>query len=177
MFPLVGVCINKQARAASKGTEEAATVADVSKEAAPAAMPAAPEATASPAKQQESNGHALPGHGGMQPKKGKKRKAGQGSQYEEQSEPLGTVEERSSAEQRKENGGSDGAKAPKWKKLATEVLQGRKDRKMKVAKLQAKVLSASGLGADALGDHSAAMLRRWAISKKFVVQDGCVSLA
>lgn len=160
--------------------EETPTAADAAKEAAPAALQATPEATAaasSPAQQQDSNGHALPGPGGVQPKKGKKRKAEQGN--EQQSEPPEAIEEPSASGRQKENGSStEGrAKAPKWKKLATEVLLGRKDRKMKVAKLQAKVLSASGLGSDALGNHSAAMLRRWANSTKFVVQDGCVCLA
>lgn len=176
-----------QARAAGKGKEEAATEADAAKEAAPAAVPAAAEApaaaAASPAQmpggQPESNGHAQPSHGAMQPKKGRKRKAEQADQKDaRQGEPSEAGERHSAPQRQKENGSSAGGhdKAPKWKKLATEVLQGRKNRRMKVAKLQAKVLSASGLGTDALGDHSAAMLRRWANSAKLVVQDGYVSL-
>ena len=69
------------------------------------------------------------------------------------------------------------AKSPKWKKLAVEVLQGRKDRRMKVAKLQRTVLAAAGLGAEALSHHGNVMVQRWSNSKQFAVQDGYVVLA
>ncbi len=79
------------------------------------------------------------------------------------------------------NGVASGSKAEKgykWKKLAEKVLQARgENKKMKVRKLQLKVLAAAGLSADVIGSHGDAMLQRWQKSRsRFCVQDGYVSL-
>lgn len=66
----------------------------------------------------------------------------------------------------------------KWKKLAEKVLQARGgNKKMKVRKLQLKVLAAAGLSADEICNHGDAMLQRWQKSRRrFCVENGYISL-
>ncbi|CAL8460569.1 g98 [Coccomyxa elongata] len=66
----------------------------------------------------------------------------------------------------------------KWKKLAEKVLQARGgNKKMKVRKLQLKVLAAAGLSADEICNHGDAMLQRCQKSRRrFCVENGYISL-
>lgn len=64
-----------------------------------------------------------------------------------------------------------------WKKLAAQVLNAKgPGHRMKLRKLQLKVLSAAGLAAGNLDRHGDEMIRRWSKSGKFVVEDGFVML-
>lgn len=201
---VLGFWVAMQARAASRGKEEAVTGGT----GAPATSNGAASPPAVAAQQQpDQNGHVEPAP------KSKKRKTEQAARQdtaaaetqqpaaEQPSGPNGHAElpqqkmkqskkrkapadaghaaeeAPSSTGQQQENGSARSEeKGPKWKKLAAEVLQGRKDRRMKVAKLQRKVLAAAGLGAKTLGQHGDLMLQRWSKSKQFTVHDGHVAL-
>ena len=124
--------------------------------------------------QAEQNGHAAAGV-----ERSKKRKPEPiGKQEQHQRARVVGVEAPGTTGREMGDGiAGSAAKSPKWKKLAVEVLQGRKDRRMKVAKLQRTVLAAAGLGAEALSHHGNVMVQRWSNSKQFAVQDGYVVLA
>jgi hypothetical protein len=77
------------------------------------------------------------------------------------------------------NGKGDGQKAAiyEWKKLAKEVLRAREpDHRMRLQKLQLRVLGAAGLQASDLQQHGNTMVKRWAKSRKLAIKDGYVIL-
>ena len=96
---------------------------------------------------------------------------------EDLSGQAGTSDAQQAAAAQQSNGAA-GEKGFKWKKLAEKVLQARgSTKKMRVSKLQVKVLAAAGLSADEISNHGDAMLQRWQKSRRrFRVEDGYITL-
>ena len=73
--------------------------------------------------------------------------------------------------------GSPGDKGPSWAKLAKEILASCEGHRMKLAKLQRKVLAAAGLPKQAMEDHQSAIVQRLNSKRKtFAMTDGEVML-
>ena len=70
-----------------------------------------------------------------------------------------------------------GEKGPSWAKLAKEILAGCEGHKMKLAKLQRKVVAAAGLPKQAVADHQDAIMQKLSSKRKsFALTDGEVLL-
>ncbi len=70
-----------------------------------------------------------------------------------------------------------GEKGPSWAKLAKEILAGCEGHKMKLAKLQRKVVAAAGLPKQAVADHQGAIMQKLSSKRKsFRLTEGEVLL-
>ena len=70
-----------------------------------------------------------------------------------------------------------GDRSPSWAKLAKEILASCEGHRMKLAKLQRKVVAAAGLPKQAVADHQSAIVQRLNSKRKtFAMTDGEVSL-